>query len=120
MVYRVMHAGAVIGTSLLEGHDPSMGMAFGVFAPAPAFETVRGVFALFDQAARERVADEEDRLLAAYFQARDALGLTLVAEDGVTIATEWIHICGLEPDEYEVEVHVTDPSFFNGKPGKSE
>ncbi len=114
-MYRVMQAGAVIGTSLLEGRDPSMGMAFGVFVPAPAFEAVRGVFATFDQAMNEGAPDERKRLLVAYYQARDALGLTLVAEDGVTIPTEWIHIPAWEPDVYEVEVHIIDLSFFGGE-----
>jgi hypothetical protein len=112
MVYQVMHAGAVVGTSLLERRDPAMGMAFGVFVPAPAFEAVRGVFAIFDQAARAGVIDEEERLLTAYYQARDALGLALVIQEGVTVPTEWIHISAIEPDVYEVEAHITDPSFF--------
>ncbi len=114
-MYRVMHAGAVIGTSLLEGRDPSMGMAFGAFMPAPEFEAVRGVFALFDQAMDEGATDERERLLAAYYQARDALDLTLVDEDGATIPTEWIHIPSYEPEVYEVEVHILDRSFFGGE-----
>ncbi len=114
MVYRVMHAGAVIGTSLLERRDPTMGMAFGAFVPAPGFEVVRGVFATFDQAACAGAIDEEERLLTAYYQARDALGLTLVAEDGATVRAEWIHVSAVELDEYEVEVQIIDPSFFAG------
>ncbi len=117
MVYQVMHAGAVIGTSLLERREPAMGMAFGAFVPAPAFEAVRGVFATFDQTARAGAIDEEERLLTAYYQARDALGLTLVARDGVTVPTEWIHISAVEPDEYEMEVNITDSTFFTGDRG---
>lgn len=111
-VYRVMHAAEVLGTSCLELRDPLLGMTLGAFVPAPAFETVRSVFATFDQAARAGAPDEEERLLTVYYQARDALGLTLVTQEGVTVPTEWIHISATEPGEHEVEAHITDPSFF--------
>ncbi|MGZ6389481.1 MAG: hypothetical protein ACXWQZ_09495 [Ktedonobacterales bacterium] len=97
-----------------------MGMAFGAFIPAPEFETVRGVFGIIDQAVGEGATNERERLLAAYYQARDALGLTLETQEGTTIPTSWIHIAAVDPDQYEVEAQIADSSFFNGVLGKSE
>jgi hypothetical protein len=56
--------------------------------------------------------------LTAYYQARDALNLTLVTTDGHFVSTSWIHIVdwgelGREVGEpLEVHVQIDDETFW--------
>lgn len=72
-----------------------MGVVFGVFFPTSAYLAVRHGFVVFRDA--ERAADRQ--------AARDALGLRLMAPDGVEIPTSWIHIYDLidAPDTNALE-----------------
>src|SRR5690348_11930019 len=108
MRYRVMHAGQPMGETRLEGRDPAMCVAFGAFSPLPAYEVVRPTFRIFAEATDGERTD--DTRLAQYYRARDALDLSLVAEDGAIIPTDWIHIIDAAPwgieGSFEVEVRV--------------
>ncbi len=112
MEYRVVCANSTIGTSLLEGSDPSMGMAFGAFVPTSNYESVRHVFDLFRDATDRKSDSEASALRAAYYRERDALDLRLETQDSRVISTNWIHIVEYDPSYYELEVQIPDPSFF--------
>jgi hypothetical protein len=93
-----------------------MGTATGLFTPTDGYQRVQPVFRLFAQAHGD-AGRQDDRLLAAYYRAPDALSLTLETEDGTEIPTSVVHIADFrdEIDETscEVEVHVRDSSFFS-------
>lgn len=113
--YRFFCNGELIGFSDLGSRDPDMGVASGQFTPAHGYSRVQGVFRLFAKAQSEAGPPDEG-MLAKYYQARDQLGLTVETEAGVVVPTDIVHITDFrdEIDESacEVEVHVTDPAFF--------
>jgi hypothetical protein len=92
-----------------------MGVAWGAFEPAPAYEAVRAVFQLFTEALPDggppaNRADEEK--LARYYRARDALDLTLQTAEGQVVPTTTIHIVDWDELGREVEVHISDLAFW--------
>ena len=113
--YHVLCNGELIGTSGLESRDVGMGTAIGQFTPTAAYQRVRPVFRLFAEAQRD-TGPADKRMIADYYRSRDALALTLETEGGVVIPTTVVHIADFmaEIDETacEVEVHISDPSFF--------
>ena len=113
-MYRVLWQGRVIGESALEVIDPSMGILNGVFIPGPAYRDVEPVFRLFREAGTS-VADMDEEKMRAYFDARDALGLSLVAENGQPLSVNTIHIDDYaeELGEYEVTVWTDGTSEFD-------
>jgi hypothetical protein len=92
-----------------------MGTAMGRFTPMAAYEKVRPVFRLFAEAQRD-TGPADERMITDYYRSRAALVLTLETEDGEMIPTTVVHIADFmaEVDETacEVEVHISDPSFF--------
>ena len=86
---------------------------------------VREVFLLYTDAQGEtRELDKPDlAMLAAYFQARDALNLTLVTSEGFFMSTSWIHIIdwgefGREVGEpIEVQAQIDDVTFWQNVRG---
>jgi hypothetical protein len=115
VTFEVMYHGQPIGRSRLEGHDAAMGVAFGAFEPSPAYQAVRSLFLLFTAAAEARRRGETalaEEQLAAYYQARDALQLTLQTVAGQVVPTRVIHIADWGDLGREVEVHISDPAFW--------
>jgi hypothetical protein len=92
-----------------------MGTAIGKFTPTDAYLGVRPVFRLFAEAHRDG-GPADERLLADYYRARDALRLSVQAENGTEIPTSVVHIADfraeIDATACEVEVHIRDPSFF--------
>ncbi len=114
-IYFVMYRGQPIGSSNLEFHDPGMGIASGAFEPMPAYEEVEAVFHLFTKAEDARAAGDKVTIqskLAEYYQARDALGLTLQGANGAIILTSVIHIVDFGDVGREVVAHITDRGFY--------
>jgi hypothetical protein len=115
VIFEVMSQGQPIGRSHLEGHDTAMGVAFGAFEPSPAYQAVRPLFLLVTEAedARRRgeIALAEEQL-AAYYQARDALQLTLQTAEGHVVPTSAIHIADWGELGREVAAHISDPAFW--------
>ena len=113
--YRILCNGELIGTSGLESRDAGMGIAMGRFTPTAAYERVRPVFRMFAEAQRDTGAADE-RLIADYYRARDALTLSLETDDGVMVPTTVVHIVDfmaeINETACEVEVHFGEPSFF--------
>jgi hypothetical protein len=98
-----------------------MGVAVGVFYPAPDYSRVQAVFRLFAEATPETSASATDgEKLARYYAARDALGLQLAEPTGRLLRTDTIHIADYSveagPDAMEVEVVLSDPTFFQPFP----
>jgi hypothetical protein len=115
VTFEVMYQGQPIGTSRLEGHDAAMGVAFGAFEPLPAYQAVRPLFLLFTEAEEARRRGEAalaEEQLAAYYQARDALQLTLQTAEGHVVPASAIHIADWGDLGREVEVHISDPVFW--------
>jgi hypothetical protein len=117
MLFTVQGAGMVLGHSELLDRDEGMGVASGVFLPAPDYARVQAVFRLFAEAnaeTSEEPTDEEK--LERYYAARDALGLQLVDESGRRVATRTIHIADYSVEggagAIEIEVAVNDAGFF--------
>jgi hypothetical protein len=54
-MYYVMYRGEPIGRSKLEKRNRGMSVAFGDFEPLPAYNAVRQVFQLFNQAIPEQL-----------------------------------------------------------------
>ena len=116
----LMSHGRPIGMSRLENDDRSMGVALGAFEPLPAYEEVQAVFQLFadaEDASYRGDRAQSEALLDRYYQARDALELTLQSADGMLIPTEAIHIYdfgayGMEEMGREVHAHITDSTFW--------
>jgi hypothetical protein len=121
MRYVIQCQGMVLGHSELPERDESMGVAWGIFYPAPDYSRVQSIFRLFAEATPETSAQptDEDKV-ARYYAARDALQLRLTEPTGRLIRTDTIHIAdySLEggPDAMEVEVVLDDPSFFEPLP----
>jgi hypothetical protein len=117
--FRVLCGREVIGTSALEDRDPAMGIARGRFMPCPAYERVRPVFRMFVEAQRA-TGPADENLMAAYYRSRDGLGLAVETDSGKPIPATTVHIEDMmdEGDETacEVEVHVSDASFFISGP----
>ncbi len=122
MIYRVLTNGQLIGTARLEQADASMGVALGRFDPAPAFELVRPVF-LMQVEAMGHARDPLDQTeLEEYWRARDALHLTLQAEDGRIVPTSWINITdwsnlGLD-EPCEITAQIPDAAFWERRSGQ--
>lgn len=113
--YQVIYRGQPIGRSRLEWHDAAMGVAFGAFEPLPAYQALRPLFLLFTEAEEARGRGETalaQRQLATYYQARDALQLTLQTAEGDVVPTSTIHIVDWSSLGYEVEVHISDPTYW--------
>lgn len=115
-IYEVMYHGQPIGRSRLEGRDAAMGVALGAFEPLPAYLAVQPIFQLFAEAEEARMRGEVARAkeqLATYYQARDALRLTLHTATGRVVPTSTIHIVDFgEEVGREVAVHISDPTFW--------
>ncbi|HWW86871.1 MAG TPA: hypothetical protein VNZ26_24920 [Vicinamibacterales bacterium] len=112
-----VRAGALdLGWSALEHRDDGMGVANGAFHPGPDYPRAQPVFRLYADAVgiAEREAHTAD--LAAYYQARDRLALSLHRADGLLIATSSVHVYDftLEVDAaaLELEVIVADPDAW--------
>ncbi len=102
-----------LGSSFLEHRDPNMGVAFGVFAPAPAYERIRWVFRLFAEAQPANANQEADAAkLSRYYSERDKLNLRLIGPATHPIATSFIHIedfmaeAGEVPEALQVTVQL--------------
>jgi hypothetical protein len=92
-----------------------MGFAFGEFDPLPAYQVVRPVFRLFTEAEEARSRGETaaaEKQFASYYQARDALQLTLRTAGGHIVPTSVIHIYDWGDLGREVEVQISDPAFL--------
>jgi hypothetical protein len=104
MTYFIVCRGEVIGSTTLDGRDPSMGAANGAFTPTAADERVRSTFRRFTDAE----ARKDEPGLLAYYAERDRLWLTLRSEAGVEIETDAIHIVDyseeIDDQAYEVQV----------------
>lgn len=113
MTYRILYQGQPIGISNLEHFDSAMAVAYGTFHPAAAYEAVRPVFLTFTSVLPAHGPADEQKL-RAYYEARDALGLSLVTDDGQHVDTGHIHIINWGPEQdgdLEVEVQVTNSAF---------
>ncbi len=114
-MYYMMCRGEPIGRSKLEKRDRAMAVAFGDFEPLPAYDSVRYVFQLFIQAIPDNSRHEQhtdEQKLAQYYQARDALQLSLQDADGRFIPTSFIHIVDFDDLGREVESQITDTEFW--------
>ena len=111
--YQVIYGGHAIGTSRLEQRYVDVAIAAGDFVPLPAYEAVRGIFLLFTEAHDDHGHLMDEAKLARYYQARDALQLTLETAQGQTIPTHWIHIVDWGDLGREIEVQITDAAFWN-------
>ena len=121
MRYIIRCAGMELGNSELLERDESMGVAAGAFYPSADYACVQSVFRLFAEATPKTSAQDTDgEKLARYYAARDALGLQLLEPSGRLIRTDAIHIADYSveagPDAMEVEVMLSDPSFFQPFP----
>jgi len=116
MIYRVLTNGQLIGTARLEQADASMGVALGRFDPAPAFELVRPVFLMQVEAMSQARESLDQTQLEEYWQAQDALLLTLQTEEGRIVPTSWINITdwsNLGSDEpCEITAQIPDAAFW--------
>ena len=117
MVYSIRAGDTVLGWSNLELADPSMGVVYGAFQPAPGYSAVRQIFRMFAEAQPETSAQPSDTAkLQRYYEARDALGLELLDARGRRVAAETIHIsdCSEEAglDALVLEVILSDPAFW--------
>ena len=114
-MFRIVARGQLIGTSELEWRDGDMAVASGIFIPAADYDAVRNVFLLFTQASGNTRAKASQEALAAYYQARDALDLTLETSDHTPLETTWIHIVdwgGSVSAEIEIQAQIVDVSFW--------
>ncbi len=115
-IYEVLYQEQPIGRSRLEGRDRPMGMALGAFEPLPAYQAIQSVFLLFIEAEEARIRGEAAlaaEQLTTYYQARDALRLTLQTATGRLIPTSNIHIMDFgEEVGREVHVGILDPTFW--------
>ena len=82
MEFELRSGDVVLGRVTLENIDRAGGIGYGDFEPAPAYDSVRPVFDLFDQARKERDAVARDRLLAKHQAQTSALSLRLYATTG--------------------------------------
>jgi hypothetical protein len=114
--YYVMYHRQPLGSSHLEGCDASMGVAFGTFKPMVAYASVREVFLLFTQAMDDQGRPRDQVLLTRYYQARDDLQLTLETAQGQVIPASVIHIVDWGDLGCELEVHISDATFFHDHP----
>jgi hypothetical protein len=118
-MYYVKCGDQPVGTSRLEHADPSMGIAFGRFYPLPAYESVRPVFLLFTQALGVTRAQTDRMRLDQYYQARDALHLTIETADGRVVPTTAIHVVDWGPSEndepLELEIQTSDAAIWRAQ-----
>ena len=99
--WHILANGVPIGEVKAPRTYESMGMIFGPFVPYAAYETVRPVFRL------ATTSDDQER----YSRAREALGLSVVTQDGRTVPVNWVGITDYSEemegeDAYFVEVNV--------------
>jgi hypothetical protein len=87
-------------------------IASGDFEPLPAYAAVRGIFLLFTEAHDDHGHLMDEAKLARYYEARDALHLTLETARGTMIPTQWIHIVDWGDLGREIDVHITDAAFW--------
>jgi hypothetical protein len=115
--YQILCGGELIGTSKLEGRDPSMGTAWGSFTPSQGYERVRWVFRIFSEALSDTGPANQVEI-ARYYSERDKLDLTVRTPEGEVVPTSVVHIADFSGElgegAYEIEVHLDDPSFFGG------
>jgi hypothetical protein len=115
VTFEVMYQGQPIGTSRLEWYEAAMGVAFGAFEPLPAYHAVMPLFLLFtevDEARRHGETALVEDQLTTYYDARGALQLTLQTAEGHVVPTSAIHIADWGDLGREVEVHISDPVFW--------
>lgn len=115
MKYRITAGGRIIGHSKLESPDPSMGVVFGAFVPAPEYEQVRPVFRIHSPLALVAFpTDSEEAELARYYAARDALGLGVETAEGRPVPVSCVHVDDLldEIEEAQVTVWTEDPELL--------
>jgi hypothetical protein len=117
-IYEVMYQGQPIGRSRLEWQDATMGVAFGAFDPLPAYQTVQSVFLLFAEAEESRMRGAStlaQEQLTTYYQALDALRLTLQTGEGRIVPSSAIGIVDFGEVGREVEVHISDSTFWQAR-----
>jgi hypothetical protein len=115
--YRILCDGELIGTSNLEERDESMGVASGLFAPAPAYERVGPVFRMFIEARADGESEPDATKLAAYESARARLELSVTDETGKSLPAAGVAVLDFSgeragDDAFEVEVYFATPEKF--------
>lgn len=99
----VLPSGTVLGRGRMLAFDRGMGVMSGVFEPAESWSVVEAVFRLFTEGEP-----------AAYYRARDALGLTVrTALTQVVLPTHAVHVVDYrrdleDPEAIEIEVYLSD------------
>ena len=107
--FTVKMRNVTIGWSELEWRDAAMGSANGAFRPGPGYELVQPIFRLFAEGNGDGSEEAADNAtLTRYYAARDRLGLSLHADDGRLVQTEFIHIIDstVERGRDALELHV--------------
>ena len=118
MRHTVKLHGIIVGHSDLESEDPSLGRAWGAFQPGLGYELVQPVFRLFSEAVPMPGGEPRDQdKLARYHAARDRLGLSLVDDQGMLIATTTIHIADYreEKGQLELDVLISDEAYWQSR-----
>jgi hypothetical protein len=108
MKYSVFADGDLIGQSELDHLDRGMGVAYGRFLPASAYDRVQSVFLLFTEGKHDE-----------YYKARDTLNLQIRTEESSVVPTSWIHIVDhsveLGLDSMELSAQVCDTKWWEGQ-----
>ncbi len=116
MDYMVIYQGEPIGTIKSPSADEGMGMVCGHFCPAPAYEKVRSIFQMFSEALEN---NNDEAMIARYYQERDALNLSIITTDGYEVPTDYVSIFDyfleLGDDGYEAEFRVASANFFQDR-----
>lgn len=114
--FRILCGEDEIGCSRLEDRDEGMGTISGSFRPTRGYEKVRRIFRLFTDSQMDAGIVNE-QMLAQYYRERDALDLTVRTDGGTPIPVATVHISdfsdGPDDDDYFVEVHLADASWFD-------
>ena len=117
MKHTVKLQGVIVGHSELEHSERITGRAWGPFRPGLGYDLVQPVFRLFAQAMQSEGGTPDDAMLARYYKARDALGLSLTDAAGVVIPTTTIHIADYTVEEgsaaIELDVLIPDDAYWS-------
>jgi hypothetical protein len=114
VTYELRLADTTLGSSELEHVDAGMGVAHGRFHPTAAYSLVQPVFRMFAEAEGMSSADSSNAsLLARFYEARDALRLTIHGPRGLLKSSSLLvrdYSVEAGPDALELEVRVEDLS----------
>jgi hypothetical protein len=109
--YGIVWGDELIGDTDLEMHDPGMNVYSGRFYPTASYQHVRSVFKLFSEAL-DLIGAKREAAVAEYYRKRDALGLTIRAQNGRRLAANAIHIMDFEDTMDDLQVEIAANEVF--------